>query len=408
MAHSPLLRTLMRFRLDSRSVALVNYEIALEDVSVKLQQSPNLENFDDDRWTDLRKTHENKKLREAQQKAYESHFIAKILEKRKLQQAVLSRSQYGTNNILQTWKGILPTKLREIKMALAKSGFAEWRPPLPSESLLSEQKTYNPLSNGRVHVAEIGLIDRRLLHHALTPRFVPKPHFKMERQRLQAKSAEFSAFVENNRHIIPRPQDDSSDEGLLSVGEPDDDFEGDNTKRKAGLGKRKRTVTDKPKKRTRKPAKFIKLYDCKAHDRTHLNSQAINVFSLTQQRLPRIESSAFERVNRTISKRNDDSQSSTATDIDEDLRVEEVQIYGTLLPFQFPFEQTDDGEPREPTIEDVAQYQAWRHRVSPFFEERDRYIQSRIYYERTNDRQLSHAVQSLVAFWSKMKAQLNA
>ncbi|KAI1459142.1 hypothetical protein F4805DRAFT_102832 [Annulohypoxylon moriforme] len=407
MAYSPLLRTLMRFRLDSRSVALVNYELALEDVSVKLQQFPKLENFDDIRWTDLRKTHENKKIREAQQKSYENHFLEKVTEKRKLQRTVVIRSQHDANNILETWKEIIPTKPKELKLALAKSGFSEWKPPPPSDSLQSEEYSYNSLSSGCVCVAEMGIIDRRLLHHALTPKYVPKPHFKMERQRLEAKSAEYAAFAELNRHIIPRPQDDSSDEGLLSTDEAEPEVEED-TKRNVKLGKRKRVVAEKPKKRRRKPARFVKLYDCKAHDRAHLNSQGINVFSLVQQRLPRIESPAFERVNKAIRSRKDDTQSLVPTDAEEDPTVEELRIHGIPLPIRFPFEQTTNGEPQQPTIEDVAQYQAWRSQVKPFFDERDRYIQNRIYSERASDRELSHAVQALVAFWSKMKTQLGA
>ncbi|KAI0890120.1 uncharacterized protein GGS22DRAFT_8684 [Annulohypoxylon maeteangense] len=402
MAHSPLLRTLMRLRLDSRSVALVNYELALEDVSVKLQQLPRLENFDDNRWTDLRKTYDNKKMRETQQKSFESHFSKKVLEKRRL--------QHDTNNILQAWKEIIPTKPKELKLALAKSGFAEWKPPLPSESLLSEQYSYNPFSSGRVHVADVGIIDRRLLHHALSPKYVPKPHFKMERIRLEAKSAEYAAFAENNRHMIPRPQDESSDEALLSEDEAGHSEREDAKGGKVKLGKRKRVTKEKPKpkKRTRKPAKFVKLYDCKAHDRAQLNSQAISLFSLMQQRVPRIESPAFERVNRAIKSRKDSNQVSTPMDIDEDPTVEEFRIHGILLPIRLPFEESSNGEPREPTIEDAAQYQCWRRRARPFFEERDRYMQSRIYYERVNDRELSHAVQALVAFWSKLNTQLGS
>ncbi|XDG10140.1 hypothetical protein ABKA04_009755 [Annulohypoxylon sp. FPYF3050] len=410
MAHSPLLRTLMRLRLDSRSVALVNYELALEDVSIKLQQLPNVENFDHDRWTELRKIHESKRMRDAQQKTYERDFTAKILEKRKLKKAVLHRSPHDTTNISQTWKGIIPRKTSELQLVLAKSGITGWRPPLPSDSLLSENYTYNPSSSGCVSMAEMGLIDRRLLHSVLSPKYVPKPHFKMERQRLEDKSAEYLAFAENNRHMIPRPQDESSDEALLSMDEPEDS-EVDGKKRKVGLGKRKRVTKDKPKKRARKPPRFIKMYDCKAYDRSHLNSQAINVYSLMQQRLPVIECPAFERVNKAVKVRKDKPQPSAPMqepiEVDEDPLVEQSQACGILLPMQFPFEENSEGEPREPTIEDVTRYQAWRQQSQQFFEQRDRYMQSRIYSERVNSRELSHSAQALMAFWSKIKAQLD-
>ncbi|KAI2629897.1 hypothetical protein GGR54DRAFT_284140 [Hypoxylon sp. NC1633] len=401
MAHSPLLRTTMRQRLDCRSVALVNYELALEDVSANLQQPPNIDNFDGTRWADLRKAHEDKKARQTQQRLNENKFIATVKRKQRCE----SRSQLRST-LLRTWEGIVPSKNASLRLTISKSGFTEWRPPLLSDSLLFEQSWPTSLPHGRVCVAENGVLDRRLLHHAISPKYVPKPHFKLERKRLEAKSAEFAAFVaeqtsstSTNRILLPRPQDESSDEGLLSVNELEDpEYEITTTR-----GKRKRGAAHKPRKRTRKPARFVKLYDCKVHDQAQLKSQATNRFSLMQQRLPRVEFPPLERASRDRGELCVGLPS--AMDIDEDPAVQELRIHGISLPVQFP-RRDDDGEeePEPPTVEEAVQYRAWRSESRPFFDDRDRYLQSRVYRERVYDRELLHAVQALTGFWAKVTA----
>lgn len=394
----------MRLKLDRRSVALVNYELALEDISISLQQPPSRENFDDSRWTDLRKAYENKKEREKQQKIHEEQYIKTITKKRELLDSTKNQ-QLQYINLFRSWEDIIPQKPRYLRSTVAQSGFSEWRAPSPLESLLFEQGPPSSPTHGRVDVGDIGILDRRLLHHAISPKYVPKLHFKMERKRLAAKSAEFAAFVDQQtslgpkRSLIPRPEDESSDEGLLSTSEPED-----STTRNASSrgGKRKRPTTGKAKKRTRKPPSFIKLYDCKAHDRVQLNSQAINWFSLMQQRLPRVESPAIEQVGRFTT--NYGIKRQIAIDADEDPSIRVLEVHGILLPVQFPpSEDTDkEEEDQHPTIEDAARYRDWRFRVKPFFNERDRYIQNRVYCERIQDRKLSHAAQSLMSFWNKM------
>ncbi|KAI1779834.1 hypothetical protein F4818DRAFT_437135 [Hypoxylon cercidicola] len=402
MAHSPLLRTLMRLKLDRRSVALVNYELALENVSTSLQRPPSKENFDDSRWTDLRKGHENKKEREKHHKLYEEWYVTTITKKREMLDSSENK-QLQYNSFYRAWKDIIPQKTRHLRSAIAKSGFTEWKPPLPLTSLRFEQGPPASPSCGRVDVGDIGILDRRLLHHAISPKYVPKPHFKMERKRLAAKSAEFAAFVAQQtslgpkRSLIPRPEDESSDQGLLSPSETED-----SAVRNSG-SKRKRPTTGKTKKRTRKPPSFSKLYDCKAHDQTQLKAQAINWFSLMQQRQPRVESPAIEQVGRTTA--DYDIKLQTAVDADEDPSIRILDVHGILLPVQFPRGEEADGEEEQhPTIEDAARYRDWRSRAKPFFEERDRYIQNRIYCERAQDRKLSHAAQDLMSFWNRISA----
>ncbi|KAI1382023.1 hypothetical protein F4677DRAFT_458320 [Hypoxylon crocopeplum] len=409
MAHSPLLRTVMRLKLDSRSVALVSYELALEDVSIDLQQPPNKKNFDESRWADLRKAHENKKTRQAQQTLNEQGYVTTIIKQRRTKE---SRSRQCIN-LHRAWEEVVPTKSKALSLNLARSGYGEWRPPLLSDCLLFDQSSLAPPSYGHVCVADIGILDRRLLHHAISPKYVPKPHFKMERKRLEAKSAEFAAFVAAHMDLMPRPQDESSDEGLLTMSEQEDSTDENISSNELGRAKtrpkkRKRAATAKSKKRRRKPPNFIKLYDCKAHDRAHLKAEAINRFSFMQQRLPRVEFPPWERLIRGFNSWN--SKSPVAMDIamdidiDEDPAVQEVKTYGIILPVRLPDGEIADEEEQELTFEDASQYRTWRSQVRPYFYERDRYMQSRVYQERVYDRELLQAAQSLMGFWAKVAA----
>ncbi|OTB06734.1 hypothetical protein M426DRAFT_20830 [Hypoxylon sp. CI-4A] len=400
MAHSPLLRTLMRFKLDIRSVALTNYELALEDVSVSLEQPPNKGNFDKSRWTDLRKDYENRKTRESRQKDRENSFIATLKRERKDQKLKKDKPEHS-DILLQKWEKMLPTKMAELRLTLVRSGYNEWKPPSVLECLMYEQGLVDA-PKGRVCVGETGILDRRALHQALSPRFVPKPHFKMERKRLEAKSAEFMDFVEKQASLspekriwMPRPQDESSDDGLLSTDEERDE----------NGGKRKRITDTKPKKR-RRPKRFIKLYDCKVHDIVQLKAQGTNLFSLIQQKLPRVEIPPLELIRKNAISRSVEvppAEEDDPEEVDvEDPIAEEVKVHGIILPVRLPQEdEVTDEEPQPPTLEDILGYQTWRLGARSFFEERDRYMQSRVYREQAQDRELSRAVQSLMGFWAK-------
>ncbi|KAI0854305.1 hypothetical protein F5Y00DRAFT_222788 [Daldinia vernicosa] len=228
----------------------------------------------------------------------------------------------------------------------------------------------------------------------------------MERKRLQAKSAEFAAFVEKQTSdpskpsLIPRPEDESSDEGLLTADESEEDLPPKGSKAK--LGKRKPAVKNK-KKRTRKPPTFVKLYDCKAHDHAHLKSQGVNLYSLLIQKLPRAESPAMEQVSSraTISCK---PKSPTPVLDDDELCTEALRIHGCILPIQLPQDDVAEEEQQSPTLEDAQEYRTWRNQTRPFFSERDRYMQSRIYREGVRDNKLMHATQELMAFWAKITA----
>lgn len=388
---------------------MVNYELALEDISTSLEQPPNKENFDDDRWTDVRKAHENKKEREKQHKMHEECYVTTIKRRREFLDSCKPRDMRRLG-FFRAWEDVIPRKgkreLQYLRSTVAKSGFANWKEPLPSESLLFEQDSPAP-TYGCVSVGDTGIIDRRLLHHAISPKYVPKPHFKMERKRLATKSAEFANFVAQQTSLgpelslIPRPEDDSSDQGLVSLSESDSP-KGRNTSSRGN--KRKRSTTSKTKKRTRKPPSFSKLYDCKVHDRMQLKAQAINWFSLMQQRLPRVESPATEQVGRTAHKLV--VKLPVAKDVDEDpslqiLRI--LEVHGTLLPVKLPTSEDPVGEEDQPlTVEDAVRYREWRSRVRPFFNERDRYMQNRVYHEKIQDRKLTLAAQSLMSFWNKV------
>ncbi|KAI0135364.1 hypothetical protein F4814DRAFT_444186 [Daldinia grandis] len=407
MAHSPLLRTLTRYTLDSRSVALVKYEMALEDVSTNLQLPPDKTNFDETRWSDLRKDYENRKARELKRGLCERELTSMIMVECRLLYTKERKSQHY-NNLLHIGGEVVPTNAQALRAALLKSGLPEWRPPVASEGLLFESPPIE-CTYGQACVAETGILDRRLLHHYLSPKYVPKPHFRMERKRLEAKSAEFAAFVEkqisnpNKPSLIPRPQDESSDEGLLSTDESEDDPPAKSAKgSKAKLGKRKPAAKDKKKKRTRRPAAFVKLYDCKAHDYAHLKSQGVNLYSLLIQRLPRAESPAIELVSRAAPSYGIKSPIPELDD--EELYAEEIRIHGCILPIQFPPKDVPEEEQQSPTFEDAQEYRIWRNQTRPFFSERDRYMQSRIYREGVRDSKLLHATQELAAFWAKITA----
>ncbi|KAI1082698.1 hypothetical protein F5B20DRAFT_480698 [Whalleya microplaca] len=283
----------------------------------------------------------------------------------------------------------------------------QWRPRLLTHCLLAEQDLTTQ-THSRVCVGEKGILDRRLLHQAISPRFVPKPHFKFERKRLQAKSAEFASFVElqkssqsTKRIIIPRPEDESSDEALITANEVDSDSSS-NGKSGAAKGKRKRASVQK-KQRTRKPPRFVKVYDCKVHDGIQLKAQTQNRFCLMQQRQPRVEVPALE----LILKKASDSSAQPPVDVElgeEELVLQQLRINGIQLPTPLPGSQKDEeGTPQQPTEEDATLYRKWRSRQARrFLNDRDRYMQHRIFQERATDRDLVRASQALQAFWAKI------
>ncbi|KAI8958468.1 hypothetical protein F5Y11DRAFT_362669 [Daldinia sp. FL1419] len=400
MAHSPLLRTMVRFALDTKSISLVKYELALEDISINLQLPPNTTNFDEARWSDLRKDYESKKTRDFKKKSREQELAETIIEDYNRIHTYQRTSQhYKTLFGEGEWNA--PRNVPALKAAMNKTGLTEWRPPSSLESLLSENLPI-PCTYGQVHAAEKGILDRRLLHQYLSPKYVPKPHFKMERRRLEAKSAEFAAFVKeqtssrSRSSLIPRPEDESSDEGLLTMDESDDDT----YYAKGSNGKRKSAAKSKTKKRTRKPKPFIKLFDCKAHDLSHLRSQAVTWYSLFVQRLPRTESPPPELLSRTTQKDKTEADTPSA-DINERI-TQELRTHGRILPVRFPRNDTAEVEEQPPTFEEAIEYRSWRINAMSFFNERDRYMQSRVYRESVRDSKLTHAVQDLMAFWARM------
>ncbi|KAI1480280.1 hypothetical protein K445DRAFT_24439 [Daldinia sp. EC12] len=410
MAHSPLLRTVARFKLDSRSVALVNYELALEDISTNLQLPPEKTNFDDTRWTSLRKDYESKKVRDSKKKLYEQEFTTLLMKDYRLLHTNRRRSQQY-DNLLKAGTESVPADMRTLKATLEKSGLIEWRPPAASDGLLFESQPID-CTYGQVSAAETGIIDRRLLHVYISPKYVPKPHFKMERKRLEAKSAEFAAFVEKQASnpkvpsLIPRPEDESSDEGLLTMSESEEDSPVESKGSKSKLGKRKSaaksTTKSKTKKRTRKPPKFIKQFDGKAHDYAHLKAQGVNLYSLSVQRLPRTESPELEKVTSALCKSKAKSPTPELFDDDDDTLVDELSTHGCVLPIHLPRKEVDVEELQPPTVEEAGEYRTWRNQASVFFGERDRYMQSRVYREGVRDNKLLHATQELMAFWARM------
>ncbi|KAI1802691.1 hypothetical protein F4811DRAFT_388948 [Daldinia bambusicola] len=406
MAHSPLLRTVARFKLDTRSVALVNYELALEDISTNLQLPPDKNNFDDARWTTLRKDYESKQGRDSKKKLHEKEYTTLLLKDYKFLQTTrrMPRHYY---NLLQTGGDVVPGDMRTLKTTVEKSGLTDWKPPASSDGLLFESQpiicTY-----GQVFAAETGILDRRLLHVFLSPKYVPKPHFKMERKRLAAKCAEFAAFVEKQNSnpkvpsLIPRPEDDSSDEGLLAMDESSDSEEycTVNTKgSKAKLGKRKAAAKNKLKKRMRKPPRFVKLYDSKVHDYAHLRAQGVNLYSLVVQRLPRTEVPELEKAASALYKVKTTLPSPELNE--NDALPNQLNTHGLILPVQLPREDAGVEELQPPTVQEAAQYRMWRSQTNQFFGERDRYMQSRIFREGVRDNKLLHATHELMAFWAK-------
>ncbi|KAI1384982.1 uncharacterized protein F4822DRAFT_379672 [Hypoxylon trugodes] len=391
MSHSPLFRTSMRLRLDNRCIALVNYELALEEVNAELEQPPpNTRNFDDELWASLRKEHETKRIREGMRRVRDRVLFDSIKERRK---TLKGGKVWHVTVFHQAWISNNLGRHDARNKAIYKSGFAEWRPPLLLENLWFEQTEISYPSNARVYVGESGILDPRLLRRHVTPEFVPRPHFKNERKRLAGKYIEFAEFAAKNAHIMPRPQDLSSDEGLLSEDE-EDSTDTPSKKRKRG-----KTVI---MQRTRKPNRFIKLYDCKVHDRTQLELQAMNQFSLMQQMLPRVESPAIERDKGTTIKQA--QASPIAEDVEEDHRIEELRTHGVRLPTRYPYNEVVEGEEEQqkPTVVELAMYRAWRRRQRHFFDDRDSYMQNRIYYEQVHERDLLRAGQDLMAFWAKV------
>ncbi|KAI1082697.1 hypothetical protein F5B20DRAFT_529897 [Whalleya microplaca] len=123
MAHSPLLRTLMRVQLDNRSGSLVSYELALEQVCIDLEKPPTKRYFNEERWTDCRKDYENKKVREAQQKEDEEDFIAAVKRERRYIRSAKKRSKHFFS-IYKMWDDLIP-KISALKRSLSKSGYIE-------------------------------------------------------------------------------------------------------------------------------------------------------------------------------------------------------------------------------------------------------------------------------------------
>ncbi|KAI1496201.1 hypothetical protein F5X99DRAFT_424971 [Biscogniauxia marginata] len=425
MSHSPLLRTVMRSVLDRRSDSLASYEIDMETACLDLHRLPNPRTFDTDGWTECRKTYESKKMRDEQRDESQRLFIKSFNQETK-QWRTREKSPW-LFKMRAMFKGVLPARDMQIKLAVARSGFLEWRPRTVTDSLQAEDSFLHCVpSYGMVDIGEQGVIEWNSLHSYISPRFVPKPHFYHERKRLQAKCAEFADFVAAQakakppkRIEIPRPEDDTSDGGCRSDEDSlsDEDEEVVTTK-KGGATKRKRGTKNKPKKqpakkRARKPARTTKMFDSVVHDKQQLYAQTRNRFCLMQQRVPRAEIPAFEliwRKARELRKRRE--MKSVAMDVDAPEETEEerarrlLAINGIVIPVDLSAcEEDPEEEEKELTMDEARAYRRWKKGAArSFFEERDAYMRIRVYQERVPDRELIRSAQRLVAFWQARKA----
>ncbi|KAH9897445.1 hypothetical protein F4778DRAFT_235244 [Xylariomycetidae sp. FL2044] len=383
MAHSLLLRTMMRAHLDHNATSLTNYEVEIDKICMKLHDLPPLtETFDATRWSESRKQYESKKERDLEVERCERGFLGALKVQAYHATTAGRRSAHYRAMFNMSQKIIQPKESRK-KLAIAKSGYTKWRPRSTADCLQAEDHSYAPPSEGRVVAADQGTIDPRKLRRTLTPAYVPKPRLRGERMRLQAKSAEFAAFVarqgalepSRRRVNVPRPEDLSSDgalhpetwsqenhKHLFFFGDSDfDDDDDDNTtttttpgpsttgmKRKRGgaannnnntaksLRPMKKNKSNKKKKKkktsattsssttTTKPTRpFVKTYDAWVHDRKQLEAQGRNRFSLMQQRLPRIEVPTIEqRTRRPLGKTSSSSSNSTLLPVEMDVDIE--------------------------------------------------------------------------------------
>ncbi|KAI0593273.1 hypothetical protein F4775DRAFT_597393 [Biscogniauxia sp. FL1348] len=460
MSHSPLLRTVMRSVLDRRSAALTDYEITVETACQDEHRLPPPPSpFDADGWTECRKAHDAKKARDEARDENRRLFVKAFNQETRVVRSRPKSARYLALRAM--FKTVLPSRDAAVKLAVARSGFLEWRPrPLADclraeEDLSLEERPHH----GGVVVGDRGVISWRALHMYVSPRFVPKPHFYHERRRLQAKSGEFADFVAAQaaapaatRIAIPRPEDETSDGGLRSDPDSDEDEEEvvltktsrglTATKRKRGGGgaakqssvtssSRKKAKTEKSNKKSlnkktttttaaRKPPRFTKTFDSAVHDRAQLLAQTRNRTTLMQQRVPRAEIPAFEIVARRAQelalKRRLASPPPPSSSLSPPARVpptpEEAEtercaqlvlLHGTSLPVRLT--ETGTEEPHEPTAEEARAYRAWRRgrRTRGFFAERDAYMRARVLKERAPDRDLVRAAQRLVGFWGQRK-----
>ncbi|KAI1633026.1 hypothetical protein F4809DRAFT_655606 [Biscogniauxia mediterranea] len=461
MSHSPLHRTMMRSVLDRRSAALADYEIAVETPCQDEHGLPpppaSPPFFDADGWAECRKAHDAKKARDEARDESRRLFVKAFNQETRAVRARPKSARYLALRAM--FKTVLPSRDAAVKLAVARSGFLEWRPRAVADCLRGEDdySLEERLPRGRVAVGDRGVIAWRALHLYVSPRFVPKPHFYHERRRLAAKSAEFADFVAaqaaappETRIAIPRPEDDTSDGGLRSDADSDDDDEEEvvltrtsrgltATKRKRGgatSSSRKKARTEnkknnsakgqkqKQKKKTkkptaRKPPRFTKTFDSAVHDRAQLLAQTRNRFTLMQQRVPRAEVPGFETVaaRRALKQQRLAASSlpppstsnprSTSEETEAEKEKKTTLLHGIALPVRLTEASPETGEeeerPREPTEEEARAYRAWRRgrRARAFFAERDAYMRARVLKERVPDRELVRAAQRLVGFWAQ-------
>ncbi|KAI1491818.1 hypothetical protein F5X96DRAFT_692851 [Biscogniauxia mediterranea] len=465
MSHSPLHRTVMRSVLDRRTAALADYEIALETSCQDAHDLPPPARpfFDADGWAECRKAHDAKKARDAARDESRRLFVKAFNAETRAVRARPKSARYRALRAM--FKTVLPSRDAAVKLAVARSGFLDWRPRAVADCLRGEDdyslEDERRPSRGRVAVGDRGEIAWRALHLYVSPRFVPRPHFYHERRRLAAKSAEFADFVAaqavappGTGIAIPRPEDDTSDGGLRSDPDEDDDEDEEEvvltrtsrgltaTKRKRGGGgassssSRKKAKTENKKKNNsaakgqkqkqkkkptaRKPPRFTKTFDSAVHDRAQLLAQTRNRFTLMQQRVPRVEVPGFETV---AARRRAASSTSLAppstskpptSTSEEETETEKKEkemttLYGIALPVRLDQEEEEAG-PRSPTEEEAWAYRAWRRggAARAFFAERDAYMRARVLKERVPDRELVRAAQRLVGFWTQRQKQRKA
>ncbi|KAI5927583.1 hypothetical protein F4810DRAFT_648410 [Camillea tinctor] len=429
MSHSPLLRTVMRSVLDRRSAALADYEIAVETVCLDEYRLPHPRSpFDANGWTECRKAHDNKKARDEARDENQRLFIKAFNQETRTVKQRPKSAHYTALRAM--FKRTLPSRDAAIKLAVARSGFLEWRPrPLADCLRAEDDSSLEERPRGGVSVGDSGVVEWRALHMYVSPRFVPKPHFYHERRRLQAKSGEFADFVAAQarapaatRIAIPRPEDETSDGGLRS--ESDSDYEEEvvltktsrgltATKRKRAAAKHSAPPRKKPKKKTtRKPPRFTKVFDSAVHDRAQLLAQTRNRATLMQQRVPRAEIPPFEIVARKaqeLAAKRLASASCPLTTTSPPSPEEHAKqrslalsrLHGIAVPLLLTELDPDTGAevPRETTAEEAQAYRRWRDGARGFFADRDKYMRARVLDERIPDKEMVKAAQKLVGFW---------
>ncbi|KAI1335908.1 hypothetical protein F5Y15DRAFT_419367 [Xylariaceae sp. FL0016] len=411
MAHSPLFRTLMRGTLDNRGASLAQYETRLEAICLDRHALPYPKTFDADRWADARRAHEDRQERADQRKGAEAGFLREIHARdRRVRQRGDRVGVHGQKMQKMAERVVSAKSKAQIALALARTGFVEWRPRTLGDCLRGEYVRAASGCGTPGRAAEEGSLDRRGLHRYLTPAFLPRPHLVRERRRLRGKSAAFAAFYgaqasrrDGERLLLAGSGTRMDERGIVDISATDTESEDE---RMDPENKRRKRSSEGDKMRTKKPTPFVRLFDAAVHDQMQLESQTRNRLTLLQQRLPRVEVPTLEHPFRRTQRYKKCATASETTEVDEerDLVAESFKRNGIRLPFEF----FDDNVPEEEryTLEQAQEYRKWRRARTQrqFFLERDRYMRNRVYFERAPDREIICGVSSLVGFWAAREA----